>query len=146
MRKSGLLFLICLFGVLQLTAQAIRSGDGILGTWLNEEKDATVEIYRSGNAYFGRLTWGRHIFEADGVTSKKDANNENKSLRGRPLKNLVILEGFRFEAGNWTGGKVYDPKNGKVYKCIMSLKGNLLEIRGYVGFTWLGRTTTWSRP
>lgn len=145
MIKSGILFLVCLIGAIQLTAQDKKAGDGILGIWLNEEKDATVEIYRSGNTYSGRLIWGRHIFESDGITSKKDANNENKSLRGRPLKNLVILEGFHFEEGSWTGGKVYDPKNGKVYKCIMQLKGNLLEIRGYVGFTWLGRTTVWSR-
>jgi uncharacterized protein (DUF2147 family) len=146
MQQFGLLLLISLISSCQLLAQDKKPGDGILGIWLNEEKDAKVEIYRSGSVYFGRLVWGKKIFEADGVTSKKDANNENKSLRNRPLKDLVILEGFRFEEGHWTDGKVYDPKNGKLYRCVMTLKGNILEIRGYIGFTWLGRTTTWSRP
>lgn len=146
MQPLRLLFLFCLMNSVHLTMQDKKPGDGILGTWLNAEKDAKIDIYRSGQVYSGRLIWGEKIFEADGVTSKKDANNENKSLRNRPLKDLVILEGFRYDNGAWTGGKVYDPKNGKTYHCIMALKGNSLEIRGYIGFTWLGRSTIWTRP
>jgi uncharacterized protein (DUF2147 family) len=45
----------------------------------------------------------------------------------------------------WEDGKIYDPKNGKTYSCKMTLEGNELKVRGYVGFSLLGRTTVWTR-
>ena len=35
------------------------AADAILGTWVVEEKDAHVEIYKQENRYFGRLSWIR---------------------------------------------------------------------------------------
>jgi uncharacterized protein (DUF2147 family) len=59
---------------------------------------------------------------------------------------LDILSGFKFSGGNiWEDGKIYDPKNGKTYSCKMTLEGNELKVRGYVGFSLLGRTTVWTR-
>jgi hypothetical protein len=46
---------------------------------------------------------------------------------------------------SWSQGKIYDPKNGKTYSCKMTLEGNELKVRGYVGFSLLGRTTVWTR-
>jgi uncharacterized protein (DUF2147 family) len=59
---------------------------------------------------------------------------------------LDILSGFKYGGGNiWQDGKIYDPKNGKTYSCKMTLEGNELKVRGYVGFSLLGRTTVWTR-
>jgi uncharacterized protein (DUF2147 family) len=58
---------------------------------------------------------------------------------------MEILSGFTYEDGRWTGGEIYDPKSGKTYSCNMKLKANKLEIRGYVGLSLFGRTTTWTR-
>ncbi len=39
-----------------------------------------------------------------------------------------------------------DPKNGKEYKCTISLKdANTMKLRGYIGFSVFGRTDYWYR-
>ncbi len=48
--------------------------------------------------------------------------------------------------GKWTGGRIYDPNNGKTYKCTLELANDgTLKVRGYVGISWFGRTETWTR-
>ena len=44
-----------------------------------------------------------------------------------------------------TGGTVYDPKNGKTYKCKITYQGDKLDVRGFVGFSLLGRTAVWTK-
>ena len=85
------------------------------------------------------------MFEADGKTSKKDLKNDDQKLRGRNLKDLVLLNNLIYENGEYTGGKIYDPKNGSTYKCYMVLDGNKLNIRGYIGISLIGRTSVWTR-
>ena len=49
--------------------------------------------------------------------------------------------------GKWRGGTIYDPRDGKTYKCAMSLKPDgTLEVRGYVGLALFGKTVVWTRP
>ncbi len=88
---------------------------------------------------------GKTIFEADGVTSKKDTKNTDEKLRTRNLKDLVMLTDFVYEDGEWTDGKIYDPKSGKTYSSTIKLQGNTLSLRGYVGISLLGRTSVWTR-
>ena len=46
----------------------------------------------------------------------------------------------------WKGGTVYDPKSGKTYSGKMTLVSpNKLDMRGFVGISLFGRTTTWTR-
>ncbi len=85
------------------------------------------------------------MYEADGITSKKDVKNSDASLRGRKLKDLIILTDFVFEDNVWTDGKIYDPQAGKLYSCTMKLKANTLNIRGYVGISLFGRSSAWTR-
>ncbi len=48
--------------------------------------------------------------------------------------------------GVWKDGSVYDPKNGKTYRGKITLVSpNKLNLRGFVGITLFGRTTTWTR-
>ena len=85
------------------------------------------------------------MFEADGKTSKKDLKNDDIKLRGRNLKDLVLLNNLIYDDGEYTGGNIYDPKNGSTYKCYMVLEGNRLNIRGYIGISLIGRTSVWTR-
>lgn len=122
-----------------------QQADAVVGTWLNEEKDAKVQIYRSGNEYAGKLVWIARQFEDDGKTPRKDSKNADPKLRNRGLMNLVILTNFKYDDGEWTGGKIYDPKSGKTYSSKMKLDGRQLNIRGYVGVSMFGRTTVWTK-
>ncbi|HEX7902764.1 MAG TPA: DUF2147 domain-containing protein [Chitinophagaceae bacterium] len=128
-----------------LTSLFAQHADGIKGVWVNDAKDAKVEIYKSGDKYFGKITWVKEMYEADGRTPKKDSKNSDEKLRSRNIVNMVILSGFTFDDGEWTGGELYDPKSGKTYKSKMKLKGDALEIRGYVGSPMFGKTTIWTK-
>lgn len=65
----------------------------------------------------------------------------------KPIEGMVIAWGLRHEGNTWDGGKIMDPKNGKVYSAKMTPidGGRKLEVRGYMGFSLLGRTQTWLR-
>lgn len=70
--------------------------------------------------------------------------------KDQPLIGLSILRNVRAsadEAGLWDGGEILDPKNGKLYKVRLRPidGGRALEVRGYIGFSLLGRTQTWRR-
>jgi uncharacterized protein (DUF2147 family) len=145
MKKVIYVFVLAFFSSIKMQAQVITEGDKVLGVWLSEEKDGKVEIYKSGNKYMGKLIWSNKMYEADGVTSKKDLKNAEEKLRNRNLKDLLLLTDFVFEDGAWTDGKIYDPKSGKTYSSTMKLQGTTLNIRGYVGISLLGRTTVWTR-
>lgn len=65
----------------------------------------------------------------------------------KPIEGMVIAWGLRREGSTWDDGKIMDPKNGKVYSAKMTPVdgGRKLEVRGYMGFSLLGRTQTWER-
>jgi len=47
----------------------------------------------------------------------------------------------------WDMGYILDPKNGKTYKCLITISEDdqTLEVRGFIGFSLIGRTQTWKR-
>jgi uncharacterized protein (DUF2147 family) len=114
------------------------------GEWFTEEKESKIEIFQENDRFHGKLVWLKEP-EEDGK-AKTDSNNPEKAKRDRPLKGLRILQGFKFKNGQWEDGEIYDPKSGKTYSCVMKLKNkDTLEVRGYVGISLIGRTTTWTR-
>ena len=123
----------------------IIAADRIVGEWVNEEKDTRIEIYKNGEAYFGRLLWSNDLFDADGKTSRKDSRNSDEKLRGRNLLHVNLLTDFVFDDTIWDDGKMYDPKSGKTYNCLIRLRNEKMEVRSYVGIPLLGRSTYWDR-
>lgn len=141
--KKFLILAIC--SLFTSVAAFSQQGDQILGQWLSEEKDGKIEVYKQGNKYFGKLVWADKMYEADGKTSRRDVKNTDESLRSRSLKDLILLTNFVYDDGTYADGKIYDPKSGKTYSCKMTLNGNTLNIRGYVGLPMFGRTSVWTR-
>lgn len=68
-------------------------------------------------------------------------------MKGQPLIGLRILWNLRKDADQWSGGKILDPDSGKVYRCDIALEdsGKKLRVRGFIGFSLLGRTQHWLR-
>ncbi|WP_221392279.1 DUF2147 domain-containing protein [Dyadobacter sp. NIV53] len=143
MQKLALSILLFLFSL--ITFAQNNDADRIIGEWLNEDKDGKIEIYKTGNTYFGKVIWGNSIYEDDGQTLKKDLKNPDEKLRQRNILNMVVLSNFTYSEDIFDNGKIYDPKSGKTYNCTMKLKDNKLEIRGYVGISLLGHSTYWEK-
>ena len=141
-------FLILAFSFCQVSlSQDKQAADAILGTWLTGEGNGMVEIYKNGEKFQGRIVWLKEPLDTVTHKPKTDVNHPDKSVRNRPILGLVNLWGFQFNGKDkWENGHVYDPKNGKESKCIISLKDiNTLEVRGYIGISLIGRTELWKR-
>jgi uncharacterized protein (DUF2147 family) len=76
-----------------------------------------------------------------------DRENPDPKLRDRPVAGLEIMHGLKPAGpGKWDGGKIYDPETGNTYSCKMTLvSSNELHLRGFLGISLIGRTTTWTR-
>jgi uncharacterized protein (DUF2147 family) len=112
-----LLFIMLTLTVFSITAKA--QTDQIEGLWYNDVKSGKIEITRHANGkFYGRVVWLREPNEFG--KPKVDRLNEDPKLRTRPL-------------------------NGKTYSCKITYKGKELDIRGYIGISLFGRTTTWTR-
>ena len=106
--------------------------DRICGLYWSPKKDAKIEIYRRGGLYFGKSTWV--------ANPGKDGKNPNEAFRNRELLGIELLTRFSYTDNIYTGGEVYDPKNGKTYSCKLNLDGDRLFLRGYIGISLFGRT------
>lgn len=118
-----------------------------VGFWLVAEKDAKVEIYQKDETLQGKIIWLKDPLDETGKI-KTDIHNPNEQLSSRPIQNLIFLEGFRKEVdeNKWSGGTIYDAKSGKTYKGWIKPDGeNKMKLRGYIGFSLLGRTAEWTR-
>ena len=122
--------------VLMLLAASGYAQD-IMGKWLTEAGDAQVEIYQAGDKINGKIVWLKKGPET------KDEHNSDAKLRNRKLMGVNILSGLKKKNDKWEDGKIYNPKNGKTYKCNIWLEGKQLKVRGYIGFLY--ETQTWNR-
>ena len=117
----------------------------VVGKWKLEDGTAIVEVYKVGNVYNGKVVWLQEPTAADG-TPAVDSNNPDKNLRKRPLIGLNLLHGLKKDGKKYSGGKIYDPSNGKTYNCSMQVDGNTLKVRGSLdSMGILGRTMDWFR-
>jgi uncharacterized protein (DUF2147 family) len=135
-----------LFAALPVISQKY-SADLILGKWLNEDKDAHIEVYKESGKYFGKIVWLKDPIDEVTGKPKLDDENSDESLQSRPIMGLVILKDFIFDGDEeWEDGTIYDPKNGKTYDCYMEIDDQgILKIRGYIGISWIGRSSYWTR-
>lgn len=138
-------FLLLLVNVEAFTAKQANADD-ILGTWQTGSGKARVQIKKLGTSYYGQIVWLKTPLNDEGKP-KVDSKNPEVSKRTHPIIGLNMLLGFTHSGGNkWENGTIYDPENGKTYSCKAELiNENTLNIRGYIGFSMIGRTDTWTR-
>ena len=117
----------------------------VIGKWKLDDGSAIVEVYKSGDAYNGKIVWLEEPNDPSGKPAS-DTNNPDKALRSRKLIGLNMLSGLKKNGGEYTGGSIYDPGNGKTYNCSMKVDGDVLHVRGSLDKKGLlGRTMDWFR-
>ena len=141
-KKSCFVILFTIAFALGATAQ---NANAIVGKWLNSSGEGQIQIYKKGDNFFGKLAWMKVPNDANGKP-KLDVKNPDKNLQSRPKLGLEILKDFTFDGENgYENGTIYDPQSGKTYRCKMTLNGDELKVRGYVGISLLGRTEKFKR-
>ncbi|MBK7037231.1 MAG: DUF2147 domain-containing protein [Chitinophagales bacterium] len=139
------LFISSLFFLLMHPdAKTQGNADAVIGKWKSDNGRLIVEIYKSGNKYYGKIDW--IYIQTDSETGKPrtDIENPDKSKRNVPLIGLVVLKNFEFKDGFWQNGTVYNSQNGNTYDCEFWMEGkNKLVLRGYWGFVY--HTEYWTR-
>jgi uncharacterized protein (DUF2147 family) len=136
---------------------AAGDDDEILGVWATDPEgeggQAHIEIYAVDGKYSGKIVWLEEPVYPEGDPDgeagepKVDTNNPDPALQSRPIMGLELMAGFVFDGkGTWKKGTIYDPDNGKTYKCKVKIGDNgELNVRGFIGFSMIGRTSLWTR-
>ena len=119
--------------------------EDVVGKWKLSDGSAIVEVYQNGDVYNGKIVWLQNPTEADGSPAV-DNNNPDAKLRSRQLIGLNMLSNLKKGDGEYSGGSIYDPGNGKTYNCSMKVEGDVLKVRGSLDKRGLlGRTMDWFR-
>lgn len=116
-----------------------------VGTWKTiDDEDGSVKshvsIYEQNGKLYGKVL--KLINPEKTICTSCKGNKKDKPIEGMQ----IIWDLDQKEANQWSGGRIMDPKNGKEYKCKIELQDpNTLNVRGFIGFSLLGRTQTWYR-
>ncbi|MCC5791625.1 MAG: DUF2147 domain-containing protein [Legionellaceae bacterium] len=140
-------FRLALATVMMVALLPFGFAASVSGTWTtiddaDGKKRALVRVSESGGQLSARIVKVISKRPGDtGICSKCPGN-----FKGKPIAGLTFMWGMKKTGtGEWSGGKILDPKSGKVYNAKVTLKGNKLYVRGYVGVSLLGRTQVWVR-
>lgn len=121
-----------------------KAQDQIEKIWYNQEKTSKIQVYKARDGkFYGKIIWLKEPLKNG--KPKVDDNNPDEKKRNMPIIGLVILKGLEKDGEKgYEDGSIYDPKNGKTYSCKITYKGNTLDLRGYIGISLIGRTSTWT--
>ncbi|MES2070310.1 MAG: DUF2147 domain-containing protein [Pseudomonadota bacterium] len=105
---------------------------------------ALIRITETGGELQGRIEKLFNEADADKNPKCDQCTGANKD---QPIIGMTILSGLKKDGDEYTGGKILDPANGKLYNSKLSLIDNnkKLNVRGYIGAPLFGRTQTWVR-
>ena len=108
------------------------------------EAEAVMRIYASGGKAHGRIVRSLAADAPDGgAVPCVDCEGE---FEGADLREVPLLRDMEWEGDGFGGGRIFDPRSGRGYKCVMELEGtDRLRVRGYLGIRALGRTQVWRR-
>ena len=121
------------------------NADAILGVWANGTNKGHIQLYKQDGKYYGKIIWLHRPNDENGKP-KVDKNNPDENARSKRLLGLIMLRDFKYQDGEWTDGKIYNPDDGNEYKCNMKLKDSkTLAVRGYIGISLLGKTEKFVR-
>ncbi len=67
--------------------------------------------------------------------------------RGAPVLGLALIKGMNRKGLTYENGTIMDPRDGAVYRALMQMSpdGKKLEVRGYLGISFFGRSQIWNR-
>jgi uncharacterized protein (DUF2147 family) len=118
----------------------------ITGKWKTIDDEtgqakSIVEIYEKSGKIYGKVLEILEVKNRDRVCENCTGTDKNK-----PILGMTVIKGLTKDDQEYNSGKILDPKNGKLYKCYITLESkDKLKVRGYIGISIFGRTQYWYR-
>jgi uncharacterized protein (DUF2147 family) len=106
--------------------------------------NSVVGIWEADGKLYGRI---EKLIDGDPNDPDPRCVRCSGDLKDRRLVGLRILWDLTPDGNRWTGGEILDPDSGRIYRCSIALDedGKKLRVRGFIGFSLLGRTQYWLR-
>jgi uncharacterized protein (DUF2147 family) len=103
---------------------------------------ALVRVYLQDGKYFGKI---EQSFTPGAETRVCAVCADER--KNQPIIGLLIIRNVSLRDGEYSGGDILDPDTGSLYRCKFHLEndGAVLVVRGFIGFSLLGRSQTWRR-
>ncbi|HYG01088.1 MAG TPA: DUF2147 domain-containing protein [Chryseosolibacter sp.] len=133
--------------ILLLCISTTLAAQSVIGKWktiddeTGEEK-SVVEIYSKNDKVYGKVI---KLFRKPGEDPDPvcdDCEEDDPRFRKKIIGMDIILD-MEASDGEYSGGTILDPANGKVYKCKLWVEDGELQVRGYWGPFF--RTQTWKK-
>ena len=153
--KRGLGFILTVCSIVVLSDMSIIGSSAQAGTLTPEGKWKTisdktgketsiVRIWKENEKLFGKVEM---VLPQEGQDPNPLCHKCEGKKKDQPITGMMILWDLTQNEEGWDGGYILDPDDGKAYNCKVRVvdNGNKLEVRGYIGFSLLGRTQTWHR-
>lgn len=139
---------------------AVSAADKVEGFWKSVDEEGKVtaawRIYEKGGKLFGEIVSVPNQDPKE-IATACTGTYKNFPVPGDVSKMTVRNTPFIFNLskkseGQWEGGNIIDPKDGKMYKCKIAFRAkdgkkfttDVLEMRGEIGMG-IGRSQFWVR-
>jgi uncharacterized protein (DUF2147 family) len=127
-------------------AAVAAASDSPIGLWKTVDDKtgkprAIVRIYEQDGRLFGKI---ESSFTPDAEHHVCAVCSDER--KNQPILGLIIIRNMKHTDDEYSGGDILDPDTGSIYHCKMHVEGGTrLLVRGYIGFSLLGRNQTWQR-
>lgn len=129
-----------------ITAMNSMQSQSVVGKWktiddATGEAKSIVEVFSKSGKIYAKVVDVLDPEVKYNLCKQCPGDDKNK-----PILGLNIIKGLSKDGAEYNLGEILDPKNGKLYKCALSLESkDKLKVRGYIGFSLIGRTQYWYR-
>ncbi|MBI3396584.1 MAG: DUF2147 domain-containing protein [Spirochaetia bacterium] len=108
------------------------------------EVKSIVAIWDYQGKLYGRI---EQLFVKPGEDADPKCDKCGGANKDKPVKGMTIIWDMSQDGAEWKGGYIMDPKNGSTYRCKLTpIEGGAkLNVSGFIGFSFAGRTQTWIR-
>ena len=107
-----------------------------------KEKKSIVEIYEENGKLYAKVI---QLFREPDEDQNPLCEECKGDRKDQPILGMIIMWDMEQDDDEWEG-EILDPENGKTYSCFIELEeANKLKVRGYIGFSFIGRTQYWYR-
>lgn len=136
---NKMLVVIMSLVALDISAETSVSPAGLWETFDDDGRlESTVEVRVDDGSLFANIVMLHNSVKENPVCDKCEGD-----LYGKPVIGMQVFDGLTLKKGIWQKGTVFDPKTGDTYKGKVWLDGEMLLVRGYVGFLY--KTKVWRR-